>query len=446
MSQDASLVTPEQILKRIFELVNQVREQYNRAPLQFSKELSFLAGEHAINMSTKKVPYGHDGFDLRLKETPMAISFSENIAELSGSQDPAQEIVVNWLSSPSSFSRILSSFTHTGIGAAESEESKWYCCQIFATIKTKMSKKEQLLLVGRHINRIRMRKDLIPLSFSLTATSKLSQMLIESPENLSFFSSVKAKKLFPDCHECEYMLERVPNSPDFLKSFFKILREKSNYSKGIKNESYTDLAFTTKLGSHDNVTCLLVLAECPSFYRKISKFDIHFPFAAKCLQLVNDYRLSHFMKELKLSHQWCRFAEKYANKMMNRESELDDQKIAHILKKFQPNCQITVAVNLIPNSIDPLRELLLVWISSYNSRLRLLSESTHFGFGIAILDNKLCYAIRIIGTNPDDNSEPPDSPTKKDPNTNQYLCITSDANFASPEMSKNVSSTFRLTG
>ena len=446
MSQDSSLVTPEQILKRIFELVNQVREQYNRAPLQFSKELSFLAGEHAINMSTKKVPYGHDGFDSRLKQTPLAISFSENIAELSGSQDPAQSIVVNWLSSSSSFSRILSSFTHTGIGAAEDEESKWYCCQIFATIKTKMSKKEQLLLVGRHINRIRMRKELQPLSFSLTATSKLSQMLIESPESLSFFSSVKAKKLFPDSYECEYMMEKIPNSPDFLKNFLKILKEKSNYYSGIKTEAYTDLAFTTKLGNHDQVICLLVLAECPSFYRKIPKVDIHFPFAAKCIQLVNDYRLSHSMKELKLCHQWCRFADKYANKMMEREIELDDQKITHILKKFQPNCQLTVAINLIPNSIDPLRELLLVWISSYNSRLRLLSESTHFGFGFALLDQKMCYAIRIIGTNPDDTSEPPAAPAKKDPNTNQYLCITSDVNLGSPEMSKNVSSTFRLTG
>lgn len=446
MTQDSSLVTPEQILKRIFELVNQVREQYNRTPLQFSKELSFLAGEHAINMSTKKVPYGHDGFEDRLKQTPLAISFSENIAELSGSQDPAQSIVVNWLSSSSSFSRILSSFTHTGIGAAESEESKWYCCQIFATIKTKMSKKEQLLLVGRHVNRIRMRRELKPLSFSLTATSRLNQMFVETPESLSFFSSVKAKKLFPECYESEYMMEKVPNSPEFLKNFFKVLKEKSNYYSGIKRESYTDLAFSTKLTSHDQIICILVLAECPNFYRKIPKIDIHFPTAAKCIQLVNDYRLSHSMNELKLCHQWCRFADKYANKMMNREIELDDQKITNILKKFQPNCQLTVAINLIPNSIDPLRELLLVWISSYNSRLRLLSESTHFGFGIAILNQRLCYTIRIIGTNPDDTSEAPSVDVKKDPNTNQYLCITSDANFASPEMSKNVSSTFRLTG
>lgn len=445
MSQDASLVTPEQILKRIFELVNQVREQYNRTPLQFSKELSFLAGEHAINMSTKKVPYGHDGFDDRLKQTPLALSFSENIAEISGSQDPAQDIVVNWLSRSSSFSRILSEFTHTGIGAAESEDSKWYCCQIFATIKTKMSKKEQLLLVGRHINRLRIRKNLRPLSFSLTATSKLYTMINETPENLSFFSSVKAKKLFPECYECEYMMEKIPGSTEFLKNFFQILREKSNYYQGLKKEEYTDLAFVSKRGSHDIITCILILGECPNFYRKIPRVDVHFPMAAKCIQLVNDYRLSHMMKELKLSHQWCRFAEKYATKMMNREIELDDQKISHILKKLRPNCQQTVAINVIPISIDPLRELLLIWISSYCSRIRLLSESSHFGFGITVLNDKLCYSIRIIGTDPDDKSDSPETPTKNDPNS-QYLCITSDANFSTIETSKNVSSTFRLTG
>ena len=109
--------------------------------------------------------------------------------------------------------------------------------------------------------------------------------------------------------------------------FLIFLKEKSNYYSGIKRESYTDLAFSTKLTSHDQIICILVLAECPNFYRKIPKIDIHFPTAAKCIQLVNDYRLSHSMNELKLCHQWCRFADKYANKMMNREIELDDQKI-----------------------------------------------------------------------------------------------------------------------
>ncbi|OHT12261.1 hypothetical protein TRFO_18073 [Tritrichomonas foetus] len=437
---------PEKILRKIFDSVNEVREQYNRPPLQFSKELSFLAGEHACNMSTNKVPVGHDGFHERQMHTPMAITFSENIAVIDDHINPAQNVVVKWLSKSSTFSRILASFTHTGVGVAESDDGVFYCCQIYATFKTKLSKKDQLLLVGRFVNKIRFRKGLKPLAFSLSATAKLISLSNEVPEAILGITTTRIKLMFQNCSEAEYIMEKFPHSPDTLQNFFNTIMEHSNYQRNIRKD-YTDIAFAMKYINQDNVVCAMLLAKCTSAYKKIPVIDMHYPMAAKFLQLVNDYRAAHKMKCIKLSHQWCRFADKYTLKMMNREIEIDDSKVKSILNKLQPsNTKVSVGACLIPMSYDPVRELFLIWISNFNTRIKILSDVNNFGLGISVSsDGKLCYAIRIFGNAQNDDSPEPEN-VEYDPQTSQYACLTSDANGGNEEVPRNTSATFRLTG
>lgn len=439
-----NLTVPENILKRIFELINQIKEQYNRPLLSFSKELSFLAGEHACNMSTKKVPYGHTGIEYRQLQTPAAIAYSENIAELPSCPDPAQSIVVNWLSKTSSFSRILSSFTHTGIGIAESEDGKWYCCQIFATFQFKLTRKEGLLLVSRYINKLRMNTDLPPLAVALTATAKFAQRTENEKDYTQLRHSATLQAMFPTYIDTDCIMEKVPYSPDYISEFLKIVKETSYYQRIIRKD-FTEVGFVGKVVNRESVYCFIIFGKAPVVYHSISKLDYHYPEAAKMIQLINDYRRTHNLHEVKLSHAWCRFANKYANKMMTREIEVDDQKIVHIMHKLQPNVRVSIAATVTINSYDPLREIFLVWISNHHSRSKLLSESTKCGFGMAILNDHLCYAIRIIGREKGEMMSSEEQPPF-DPLKSQYLELTSNSYEPVETVQKNVGATFRLTG
>ena len=438
--------SPDKVLKQIFQSINQIRVQYGRTPLQFDQDLSFLAGEHAVRMSTNTVPFGHDGFNDRQLSTPMAISYSENIAMIDPHDNPANQIIMSWLARPSAFSRILASFTHTGIGVAEDENgNKYYCCQILVSKKTRLTRKEQLLLVGRYINRIRIRKKLKPLAYSLVATARIFDMAKQLPESLLGITTTRVKLMFPSCIEAEYLTEKFSYSTDNLEQFLKMIYEHSNSNRMVRKD-FTDMAFIMKYINQENVVCTLLLAKCKSAYRKVPVKDLHYSMGSQCLQLVNDYRLAHKLSPLIFSHQYCRFANKYVVKMMNKEIELDDSKITRLLKRRIPNSKTKVGAYKIPMSFDPLREFFLIWISDYHTRAKLLGDFTHFGFGMAVIEDSLCYAIRILVKMPkEENADANDVPAATyDEENTQYASLTSDESIFE-ENPKNTEETFRLT-
>ncbi|OHT11310.1 hypothetical protein TRFO_19291 [Tritrichomonas foetus] len=449
MSQASSSHTsgPDKVIRKLFENINEAREQYKREPLCFDKGLSFLAGEHACKMSIGDVPVGHDGFNHRLSATPMAIAFTENVIEIQNSIDPAHDILVNWISRRSSLSRILSSFSHTGIGAAESEDGRWFCCQILALFKPKLTNKDKLLIIGRYANKTRYRKELDLLSYSLYASAKLAELAKNNLDAYIGMTSSRAKILFgPSCQEAEYVMEKFSSGPDSFQNFLNSLHDNPNFQRIIRKDNITDIACYFKPIKHDSTACVIIFGKCDSPYRPTPISDQHYIHAAKCLQLVNDYRLAHNLHVLKLSHQWCRFADKYAERMKNKEIELDDQTVAKKLLKFQPKAKVHVGIFLVQKTRDPLKELLLIWSSRLKTRQRLLSENvTSFGFGLSVLDNRFCYAVRIIGREPDD-VDPTGDPPKLDEKQPQYLCLTSDSDLEENKVSPYPSSTFRLTG
>ena len=52
-------------------------------------------------MGKEKVPFGHDGFDDRMKECPFSfVSFAENVAMNSGHAEVARVAVDGWIKSP----------------------------------------------------------------------------------------------------------------------------------------------------------------------------------------------------------------------------------------------------------------------------------------------------------------------------------------------------------
>lgn len=451
--QSSSPCVPEKVLKRIFDLINQVRQEYNIPLLIFSKELSFLAGEHACNMSTHKIPVGHDGFAERQAQAVLVTAFTENIANIEDSQDPGQDTVLLWLDQKNSFSRIIANYTHTGIGVAESENGAWYCTQILATYKTHLSHKDKLLLMTRFINRFRAKKQLPACAVSMAASANFKKYIKQSPEALASINSQLVKQFFPNCIESDCISEILPYSQSSFLNLFTILRENQQYQE-IFLKDITDIGFYMPKVGDDMVNAVIMLAKCGIQYRKIPKIHHHYPDAFKMLQLINDYRFLHGYNLLTLSHQWCIAAQRHSVKMMKNECEIEIRSLARKVLHLNSESTVHCGVYIIPSSLDPLRELFLMWISNFKTKNKILSlDYVHFGFGISILNERYCYATKIIGIKMEQGKPPPVPPkvTYVTPSeiemTSQYGCLTSsEIEDAQPDCTLDASTSFRLTG
>lgn len=128
---DPSLATLEQsVLKQI----NQYRATRNLPALQLDSAITQQARLHSQNMANGKVPFGHQGFEQRIKEVGKTIAFraaAENVAYNMGYKDPATQAVQGWLKSPGHLKNIQGQFNLTGIGVSKNAKNEIYFTQIF---------------------------------------------------------------------------------------------------------------------------------------------------------------------------------------------------------------------------------------------------------------------------------------------------------------------------
>ena len=392
---------PENVIKNVFGLTNQFRETYKLPPLRFSKDLSFLAGEHACNMSTKRTKFGHAEFEDRRSHVPTAIAFSENIAVISESEDPAQDILVSWISRPTSLSRILSSFTHTGIGVSESDDGKWYCCQIFARLKKVLSRKEALLVVGKFANRQRAHHDLPPLALSYIATSKILKFCSDHPQNLLSLTQPVAKTFFTHCHDAEIIIEGVSTSHgDLILTFFNKIKEKGTIR--CFRKEYNHIAFLAHPISEEQIACVIILAKCGNVYGNIPRIHAEFPDSYRFLQLLNDYRAAHNCSPLPLSQRLAHLAHDAAKKLAAKEicNPIGPPIAKSIMHKY-PGSQISCGVACIQQVLDIFHEIMVFWTIDCHARSELLMDAKDCGFAFANFGTKNFYIVRLIGTMPE---------------------------------------------
>lgn len=126
------------IEQRIFQAINQVREQNKVAPLRWSAKMAEVARAHSARMASKRF-FSHEdpqygGPDNRLSMAGMAWRrCGENIFEEQGEADPARSAVRGWMQSPGHRKNILmKEFTHTGIGVAAGRDGTYRITQVFA--------------------------------------------------------------------------------------------------------------------------------------------------------------------------------------------------------------------------------------------------------------------------------------------------------------------------
>ncbi len=112
--------------------VNDYRSRKGLPALQMNGDISSQAEKHSIDMATKKVGFGHDGFEDRVKIISKKIgnihSSAENVAY--GNLSP-KEVVDIWLKSPGHRKNIEGNYTLTGIGIATGKDNIIFFTQIF---------------------------------------------------------------------------------------------------------------------------------------------------------------------------------------------------------------------------------------------------------------------------------------------------------------------------
>ena len=116
----------------IFVYINLHRKSVGLKPLELSNIESSAAAQHSHNMASGKIPFGHAGFQKRIKmiagQEGNITASAENIAYGIMS---AKEVVNVWLQSPEHKKNIEGDFTFTGIGVAKGKKGTIYYTEIF---------------------------------------------------------------------------------------------------------------------------------------------------------------------------------------------------------------------------------------------------------------------------------------------------------------------------
>ncbi|MBD2328915.1 CAP domain-containing protein [Alkalinema sp. FACHB-956] len=126
--------TTASLEQAVFNQINAYRKSQGLAPLVLNSTITTQARIHSQNMANKTVPFGHQGFDQRVKAIGTVIPWSgaaENVAYNYGYSDPATQAVQGWLKSSGHLRNIRGNFDLTGIGVSRNAKGEIYFTQIF---------------------------------------------------------------------------------------------------------------------------------------------------------------------------------------------------------------------------------------------------------------------------------------------------------------------------
>merc|ERR1712176_573105 len=122
----------DQIGKEALKLTNEFRKQNGLEPCKWHQSLCDIGKVHSKNMSDGKVPFGHHGFNDRVKQYPFrAMSAAENVAMSNGLRNVAKVAVDGWIDSPGHRKNLLSNNNYCGIGVYRGYNGAYYLTQLF---------------------------------------------------------------------------------------------------------------------------------------------------------------------------------------------------------------------------------------------------------------------------------------------------------------------------
>lgn len=128
-------ICKDDIGKKCLELTNIFRAKNKLPPLKWDDSIWRISYTHSKNMGDKKVPFGHKGFNERIRQFPFHYTLAcENVFMCHGySQDSiAQYGVDGWINSPGHRKNLLSRTTHCAIATYRTSSGAFYLTQMFA--------------------------------------------------------------------------------------------------------------------------------------------------------------------------------------------------------------------------------------------------------------------------------------------------------------------------
>ena len=122
----------DEIGKQALKLTNEFRKSNNLPPCKWHQSLCDIGKVHSKNMSEGKVPFGHHGFNDRVKQYPFRpLSAAENVAMSNGLRNVASVAVNGWIESPGHRKNLLSNNNYCGIGVYRGYNGAYYLTQLF---------------------------------------------------------------------------------------------------------------------------------------------------------------------------------------------------------------------------------------------------------------------------------------------------------------------------
>lgn len=116
----------------IFDKINSYRIQHGLHALKMNEQISQEAQEHSHEMAENIIPFGHDGFDVRVHRLFKIFDHTHGIAENVAYTDAdVKGVVQQWLQSSGHRSNIEGNYSLTGIGIAYDKNGRAYVTQIF---------------------------------------------------------------------------------------------------------------------------------------------------------------------------------------------------------------------------------------------------------------------------------------------------------------------------
>ncbi len=112
--------------------INDYRKTKGLPPLRLLALAASEAAKHSSNMASKKVPFGHAGFNDRAvaiaNELHGTSSTGENVAF---GKMTSKQVIDAWLKSPEHKANIEGNFNYTGVGVAKDSRGVVYYTQLF---------------------------------------------------------------------------------------------------------------------------------------------------------------------------------------------------------------------------------------------------------------------------------------------------------------------------
>ena len=125
----------DDIGKECLGLTNQFREKNNLPPLEWDDSIWQIAYVHSKNMGDGIVPFGHKGFNERIKQFNFTYYRAcENVFMCQGysQYDIAENAVKGWINSPGHKQNLLSYTSHCAIAVYKNSYGAFYLTQLFA--------------------------------------------------------------------------------------------------------------------------------------------------------------------------------------------------------------------------------------------------------------------------------------------------------------------------